>query len=112
MKPKTEDGYHIRVSSRTNEIQAGMHTQVCLLTSLRLLLLSHIRLMLVVDEFDNGGPRVTVVDVVTESRRVNDSKLDFELFLFKLGLDDLNLCKFVELLVMAPVVVFRGGEFG
>lgn len=68
--------------------------------------------MLVVNELDNGSPRVTVVDVVTESRRVNDGELDFELFLLELGLDNLDFCEFVELLVVTPVVVFRRREFG
>lgn len=86
-----------------------MHTQIRLLASLWLLFLSHIRLMLVINEFNNGGPRVAVVDVVTESWRVNDGKLDFELLFLKFGLDDFNLCQFVELLVVAPVVVFGGG---
>jgi hypothetical protein len=47
--------------------------------------------MLVIDEFNNGGPRVGVVDVVTESGGVNDGELDFELLLLEFGLDDLDL---------------------
>lgn len=47
--------------------------------------------MLVIDELDNGGPRVGVVDVVAKSRGVDDSELDFELFLLELGFDDLDL---------------------
>ena len=61
--------------------------------------------MLVVNEVDNRRPGVTVIDVVSEPGGVDDRKLDLELFLFKLGLDYLHLCQFVELLVMTPAVV-------
>jgi len=68
--------------------------------------------MLVVDEVDDGRPGVTVVDIVAKSGCVNDSELDLELLLLKLGLDDFHLCELVELLVVTSVVVFGGREFG
>ena len=68
--------------------------------------------MLVVDEVDNGRPGITIVDVVAKSGCVDDGELDLELLLLEFGLDNLNLCKLVKLLVMAPVVVFGGREFG
>ncbi len=74
-------GCYIRVACGTDEVQAGVHTQIRFLAPLWLLLLSHICLMLVVDEFDNGGPRVAVVDIVAKSRRVDDGKLDLGWFL-------------------------------
>lgn len=88
-----------------------MDTEVNLLMALRLLLLTHICFMLVVDEIYDREPGVTVVDVVTESRGVNDGELDFELTFFQLGLDNFDLCQFVQLLVMTLVVVFCLGEF-
>lgn len=89
-----------------------MDPQIRLFIPLGLLLLTHVRLMLVVNEFDDGHPRVTVVDVVTEAGGINDSELDFELLLFKLCLDDLDLSQLVKLLVVPPVVVFGRGELG
>lgn len=72
---------YIRVACRTDEVQACVHTQIRFLAPLWLLLLPHICFMLVIDKFNDGRPRVTVVDIVAESGRVNDSKLDLELFL-------------------------------
>jgi len=68
--------------------------------------------MLVVDEVDNGRPGVAVVDIVAKSGCIDDSELDLELLLLKLGLDDFHLCELVKLLVVTPVVVFRRREFG
>ena len=89
-----------------------MDPKVNLFVSLGLLFLTHIGFMLVVNEFDDREPRVTVVDVVTESRGVNDGELDLELTFLELSLDNFNLCKLVQLLVMTLVVVFRGRQFG
>lgn len=101
-----------RVTSRANEIEARVHPQINLVLPLRLLLLAHIRLMLIVDEIDNGRPRVAVVDVVTEARRVDDGELCLELLLLKLGLDDFNLSQLVELLVVTATVVLGRGQLG
>lgn len=87
-----------------------MNSQVTLLGPLRLLLLAHVCLMLIVNEVDNGGPRITVVDVVAKSRCVNHCELDFELLLFKLRLDDLNFSELVQLLVVTPIVAFWGRQ--
>ena len=76
---------------RPDEVQASMDPQICLLISLWLLFLTHVGFMLVVNELDNGHPRVTVVDVVAKARCVNDSELDLELLLFKFSLDNLDL---------------------
>lgn len=64
------------VASGADEVQASVDTEVDLLSTLGLLLLKHVRLMLVVQELDDGLPRVAVVDVVTEARGVNDSEAD------------------------------------
>ena len=55
-----------------DKVEASMHSEVRLVGPQRLLLLSHIRLMLVIDEVNDGGPRVAVVDIVTEAGSVND----------------------------------------
>jgi hypothetical protein len=87
-----------------------MNSQVTLFGPLGLLLLTHVCLMLVVNEVDDGQPRITVVDVVTESRCVNHGELNLELLLLKLGLDDIDFSELVELLVVTPGVAFSGRQ--
>ena len=89
-----------------------MDPEVGFLPTLGLLFLSHIGLVLIIDEIDDWGPRVTVVDVVSESGGVNDGELDFELLLLKLRLDDLDLGELVELLVVTPRVVLGRRQLG
>ena len=96
----------------TDEVEASMHSEVRLVGPQRLLFLSHIRLMLVIDEVNDGGPRVAVVDIVTKAGGVNNRQLDFELLFFQLCLDDFDLGQLVELLEVTAVVVLRGGQLG
>ena len=100
---------NVRMTRRPDEIQASVNTKITLLAALGLLLLDHVRLMLVVNEVDDGRPRVAVVDVVTKTRGVNHGELDLKLFLLELSLDDLDFRELVELLVVASVVIFRRG---
>ena len=100
------------MTRRANKVQARVHAQVRLLHALRLLLLNHIRLVLVINEIDDGRPAVPVVDVVPEAGRVDDGELHFELLLLELGFDDLDVGKLVELLVVPAGVVLRRGELG
>jgi hypothetical protein len=51
-----------------------MDTEINLVLATGLLLLKHVGLVLVVEELDDGLPRVAVVDIVTEARSVNDSQ--------------------------------------
>jgi len=60
------------VAGGANEIQAGMNSEVNLVLPAWLLLLQHVGLVLVVKEFNNGHPRVAVVDIVTEPGRIDD----------------------------------------
>lgn len=89
-----------------------MHPQITLFCPLGLLLLTHIRLMLVINKVDDGGPRVAVIHVVTKTGRVDHGELYFELLFLKLSLDNLNLSELVKLLVVAPVVTLCRGELG
>ena len=45
---------NVRMAGRSDEVQASMNTKVALLAALGLLLLDHVRLMLVVNEVDDG----------------------------------------------------------
>ena len=100
------------MTCRANEIQARMDAKVALLSALGLLFLSHVRLMLVVHKVNDGHPAIAVVHVVAEPRRVDDGELDLELLLLELGLDDLDLCELVELLLVALAVVLGRRELG
>jgi len=60
------------MTSWTDEVEASMDSKVCLVGSQRLLLLSHICLMLVVDEVNDGSPGVAVVDIVAKAGSVNN----------------------------------------
>ena len=84
-----------------------MNTKITLLAALGLLLLNHVCLMLVVNEVDDGRPRVAVVDIVTKTGSVNDGELDLELLLLELSLDNLDLGELVKLLVVTSGVIFR-----
>lgn len=66
------------VASGADEVEASVDAEVDLLGTLGLLLLKHVRLMLVVQELDDGLPRVAVVDIVAEARGVNDRKADYK----------------------------------
>lgn len=62
------------VTGGSDEVQASVDTEIDLVGTAGLLLLKHVGLVLVVDELDNGHPRVPVVDVVTESGGVNNGQ--------------------------------------
>ncbi len=55
------------VAGGANEVQAGVYSEIDLVLAAGLLLLKHVGLMLIVEELDDGHPRVAVVDVVAES---------------------------------------------
>lgn len=62
------------VSSGADEVQAGVHTHVNLVGTAGLLLLEHVGLVLVIQELNNGLPRVAVVDVVAEAGGINNGQ--------------------------------------
>jgi hypothetical protein len=95
------------MTSCADKVQTSMYTQIRLLDSLRLLLLPHISLVLVIDKVHNRRPRVTIIDIVTKARRVNNSQLDLELFLLEFRFDDFDFGELVELFLMTTAVVFH-----
>lgn len=62
------------MSSWSDEVQARVDTEIDFVDTAGLLLLQHIGLVLVVKEFDNGHPGVTVVDIVAEARGINNGQ--------------------------------------
>lgn len=93
------------MAGRADEVQTGMNTQINLVLTAGLLLLKHVRLVLVVEELDDGLPRIAVVDIVTEAGGVNDSQSNLEELLLELGLGDLNLDGLVDLLLVSALVI-------
>ncbi len=65
------------MAGRSDEVQAGVDTEVDLVLTPGLLLLKHIGLMLVVQEFDDGHPRISVVDIVAETRGIDHGQTDY-----------------------------------
>lgn len=65
------------MAGRSDEIETGMNTKINLVCTARLLLLKHVRLVLVIQEFDDGHPRVPVVYVVSETRCVDDGETHY-----------------------------------
>jgi len=68
--------------------------------------------MLVVNEVDDGTPRITVIDIVTKAGGVDHGELDLELLLLKFSFDDIDLCQFVELLVVTASIVLWKAKLG
>lgn len=61
----------------SDEIQTRMDTKVNFVGTARLLLLKHVGFVLVVQEFDDRHPRVSVVHVISETRCVDDGETDY-----------------------------------
>lgn len=66
------------VASGSDEVQASVDTKVNLVLTAGLLLLKHIRLVLVIQELDDGHPGISVVHVVAKAGGINDSQADYE----------------------------------
>ena len=60
------------MTSGADKVEASMNAEVRLVGPQRLLLLSHVCFMLVINEVDDGRPRVAVVDVVAKAGGVDD----------------------------------------
>lgn len=67
------------VSGWADEVETGVDTEIDLLGTAWLLLLEHIRLVLVVKEFDNWLPGIAVVDIVAKAGGVNNGQSNFRL---------------------------------
>lgn len=65
------------MASGTDEIQASVYTEIDLVDPTRLLLLKHVRLVLIVEEFNDRHPRVTVVNIVAEAGGINDCQSNY-----------------------------------
>ena len=96
------------VASRADEVQAGMHTEVDLVVSARLLLLEHVRLVLVVNKVDERDPAVAVIHIVAKAGRVDNREVHTELLFLQLGTDHIDLDSLVELRHMALRIVRSG----
>lgn len=58
-----------------------MDTEVNLVDSARLLFLQHVGLVLIVQEFDDGHPRISVIDIIAKARGINHGQTDCRQFI-------------------------------
>jgi hypothetical protein len=65
------------VASGSNEVEAGVYTEVDFVSTAGLLLLQHVGLVLVVKELDDGHPRVAVVDIVAKAWGVDHGETNW-----------------------------------
>lgn len=75
------------MSGGSDEVETGVNTHINLVGTTGLLLLQHIGLMLIVEELDNGLPRIAVVDIVSKARGINNSQADCSVSDSNLGPD-------------------------
>ena len=87
------------MTRRSDEVQASMHTKIDFVNTTRLLLLQHVRLMLVVQEFDDWHPGIAVVHIVSKTRGIDDSQADWECQYRNLHIYDISLLTLEELLL-------------
>lgn len=66
------------MSSRADEVQAGVNTKVDLIDTAGLLLLQHIGLMLIIQEFDDWHPGIAVVDIVSEAWCIDNGETNYQ----------------------------------
>lgn len=62
----------------SNKVQAGVDTEIDFVDTAGLLFLQHVRLVLVVQKFDDRHPRVSVVDIVTKSGGINNGQANYK----------------------------------
>lgn len=67
------------VSSGSDEVQTSVNTEINLVDTAWLLLLQHVGLMLVIQEFDDWHPGIAVVDIVSKTRGIDDGETDCEM---------------------------------
>lgn len=85
----------LRVTGGPDEVETSMNSHVNFVLPLRLLFLLHIKLVLVFNKIDNGCPTLVIVDIVTETGSVDNSKFNLESLLFKFCFDNVYLnCAF------------------
>lgn len=66
------------MSGGSDEVQASVHTHIDLVRAAGLLFLQHVRLMLIVEELNDGLPGVAIVDVVPESGGIDHRQANYE----------------------------------
>lgn len=74
---------HLRVTGWLDKVQADMHSHINNTLTTGLLFLSHIILVLVIKEINNGNPTMTIINIITKPRGVNNSQFNLEHFFFQ-----------------------------
>ena len=73
------------MAGRSDEVQAGVDAEVDFVGTAGLLFLQHVRLVLVVEELNDGLPRVAVVHVVAEAGGIDDREADWQVSVLELS---------------------------
>lgn len=71
------------MASGLDKIETNMDTHINNTFTARLLFLSHVILMLIVNKVDNRNPTMSVIHIVTKARSINDSELHFKHLFFQ-----------------------------
>ena len=66
-----------RVASRSNEVKAGVYSQINFIMPFGLLLLKHVRLVLIIQEFNDWHPGIAVVHIVAKARGIDNGQADY-----------------------------------
>lgn len=72
--------YNLRVASWLDKVQADVDSHINNTLTTGLLFLSHIILVLIIKEINNGDPTMTIIHIITEPRGINNSQFDLEHF--------------------------------
>lgn len=60
----------------TDKVEACVNTKIDSINSAWLLFLEHVRLVLVIQEFDDWLPGVAIIDIVAKAGSINDGQAD------------------------------------
>lgn len=63
---------NLRMTRGSNEIKTSMYSKINSTFTGGLLFLSHEALMLIIEELIDGHPTIMIVDIITETRGIND----------------------------------------
>jgi len=72
------------MARRSDEIETSMDSEIDSTLTSGLLFLCHEAFVLIIEEFIDGHPAVVVVDIITETRSINDGQFDLEVLFLEL----------------------------
>lgn len=67
----------------SNKVQTCVNAEINDASTSWLLFLNHVAFMLIVQKLDNRHPAVSIVDIITKARRINDGQFHLEVLLLE-----------------------------